>query len=245
MGGTHERFDRTPWSRIHRVQQGEPGQDIKGELIRVYWKPVYCFLRRRGYANEPAKDLTQGFFQESILEGDLLNRADSQQGRFRNLLLTALDQYLHRQHRKQTTRKRRPNGTLMSLDTLEAHEWQAITALTPEQAFHYAWASELLEEVLTRLRAEYTASGKPAHWQVFAQRVLEPLLRGAPAPTLGSLCAQYGLRSEAQASNMIVTVKRRFQSLLMRRLSELAGPEADVEAEIAHLIEVLSHAPAG
>ena len=36
---------------------------IVDRLLRRYWKPVYCYLRHKGYSNENAKDLTQGFFE--------------------------------------------------------------------------------------------------------------------------------------------------------------------------------------
>jgi len=40
-----------------------------GEMLKTYWKPVYCYLRCKGYDNEQAKDLTQGFFQRSSWVG--------------------------------------------------------------------------------------------------------------------------------------------------------------------------------
>ncbi len=245
LGGDHHHFDRTPWSQIQRIQQGQSQPGLDEQLIRSYWKPVYCFLRRKGFDNELAKDLVQGFLQEVILEGDLVLRADAQQGRFRTLLLTALNQYLQREYRKQTAQKRQPKGGVMSLESLEGQQWQAIATLTPEEAFHYAWASTLLEEVLSQLSCEYRACGKEAHWQVFEQRVVQPILTEAPAPGLEVLCERYGLRDTAQASNMIVTVKRRFQSLLKQRLAGWAGPEADVEREINDLIGILSRPHAG
>lgn len=245
LGGDQHHFDRTPWSQIQRVQQGQHSPELTELLIRSYWKPVYCFLRRKGFENEAAKDLVQGFLQEALLEGDLVLRADARQGRFRNLLLAALNQYLQREHRKQTARKRQPVNGVMSLESLDGHQWQAIATLTPDEAFHYAWASTLLEEVLGQLAREYQACGKGAHWQVFEQRVVQPVLTGAVAPGLEVLCERYGLRDTAQVSNMIVTVKRRFQSLLKRRLMDVAGPEADAEREINELIQILSRPHAG
>ena len=33
-----------------------------GELCRIYWYPLYAYIRRRGRTPEEAQDLTQGFF---------------------------------------------------------------------------------------------------------------------------------------------------------------------------------------
>ena len=45
------------------VQSRAPGsQAALAELCRIYWYPIYSFVRRRGASPEDAQDLTQGFF---------------------------------------------------------------------------------------------------------------------------------------------------------------------------------------
>src|SRR5512137_1615429 len=93
MGGTAETFLTTHWSLIEGVQkQQDPDRALIDLLLGRYWKPVYCFIRRKGYANEEAKDLTQGFFHEVVLNRHLFERADPNRGSFRSLLLHALHQ---------------------------------------------------------------------------------------------------------------------------------------------------------
>ena len=100
-GGQRETFLTTHWSLIEDVKK-QPDKDraLIGLLLKRYWKPVYCYLRRKGYDNEQAKDLTQGFFHEVVLNRHLLERADSKKGRFRTLLLHTLNQYLVDEYRK-------------------------------------------------------------------------------------------------------------------------------------------------
>ena len=63
MGGPREAFLTTQWSLIESIKAGEDqDKTLIGFLLEQYWKPVYCYLRRKGYDNEEAKDLTQGFF---------------------------------------------------------------------------------------------------------------------------------------------------------------------------------------
>src|SRR5450755_230604 len=78
---------------------GEAGTDEEkarialADLCRIYWRPVFVFICRRGRSVPDPQDLTQGFFL-MVLEGRLLQRADPNRGRFRSLLLKALQDFL-------------------------------------------------------------------------------------------------------------------------------------------------------
>jgi hypothetical protein len=102
MGGTVGAFLTTHWSLIEDVKK-RPNEDraLIGLLLERYWKPVYCYLRQKGYDNEQAKDLTQGFFHEIVLNLNLIQRANQSKGRFRSLLLYALNQYLMNEKRRE------------------------------------------------------------------------------------------------------------------------------------------------
>ena len=83
MGGLRESFLTTHWSLIDGIQKHQDKDRLLiSLLLERYWKPVYCYLRRKGYHNEEAKDLTQGFFHEIVLNRCLVERADSSKGRF-------------------------------------------------------------------------------------------------------------------------------------------------------------------
>jgi hypothetical protein len=66
MGGTEEAFLTTQWSIVEGVASADEGHSraLIESLLDHYWKPVYCYLRRKGHTNEEAKDLTQGFFHD-------------------------------------------------------------------------------------------------------------------------------------------------------------------------------------
>ena len=53
-------------------------------LWRLYWCPLYAFVRPRGYGPDDARDLTQGFFL-NLLERRALVRVDLLTGIFRAL----------------------------------------------------------------------------------------------------------------------------------------------------------------
>src|SRR5713101_7665563 len=54
-------FATTHWSVVLTAQDQSPEADAALEkLCRIYWWPLYGFVRRQGYGPEEAQDLTQG-----------------------------------------------------------------------------------------------------------------------------------------------------------------------------------------
>jgi RNA polymerase sigma-70 factor (ECF subfamily) len=238
MGGVGEVFLTTHWSLIEDM--GGCNDDKNDALIELllkkYWKPVYCYLRRRGYENEEAKDLTQGFFQEVVLGRKLIDRADRTKGRFRSFLLTALNRYVINIRHEQATKKYIPKAKLVGMDISDMSDLpEAVTVLTPEDSFTYAWVSALLEEVLRQVKAECERTNKVLHWQIFRDRALRPIMEGGDAPTLESVCEKNGISDTAKASNMIVTVKRHFQTLLRQHLRQSVMSDKEAEEELKEI----------
>jgi len=180
IGGACEEFLTTHWSLIERVQSGEEGSEaLIGSLVQQYWKPVYCFLRKRGHDNERAKDLSQGFFQEIVLGRELIRRFHRDKGSFRRFLLTSLEHYLQSIHRKEATRKRHPTGKWIPLQDVDPAELDVSTQLpTAEDSFNYTWLASLLDEVLAEVEADCQTHGLEVHWRIFNDRVLAPIIHG-------------------------------------------------------------------
>src|SRR5262245_30413957 len=56
-------FTTTHWSVVLEAQGESPAaQEALEKLCRIYWRPLYGFVRRQGVSPEDAQDLTQGFF---------------------------------------------------------------------------------------------------------------------------------------------------------------------------------------
>ncbi|MFC1794362.1 RNA polymerase sigma factor, partial [Planctomycetota bacterium] len=190
MGGERDAFLTTHWSLIEEVKK-QPDQDcaLIGLLIKRYWKPVYCYVRRKGYDNEQAKDLTQGFLHEVVLNRRLVERAESSKGRFRTFLLHALNQYLLDKHRKESALKNIPREKLVPLDIAEPSILpQRICKLDAEQSFNYVWKANLLERALAEVKDRYMKRGMETHWYVFQDRLLRPTLEGKNPPSLREIC---------------------------------------------------------
>jgi len=248
MGGVRDEFLTTHWSVIENV--GLSGDDknraLIGLLIETYWKPVYCYLRRRGYGNEQAKDLTQGFFQEVVLGRKLIEKAEQTKGRFRSFLLVALNRYVIDMSDEQAAQKRIPKNKLVSFDRIASLDLpEPVAELDPEDSFNYAWISALLEQVLEEIRTKCCLEDKTLHWNIFNDRVLQPMIENAAAPTMKEICDKYDIEDGIKASNMIITVKRRFQAALKRQLRKSVISDRQVGDELDEIVQFLSAKRAG
>src|SRR3954467_10292955 len=90
-------FVSTRWTMVLDAgkSQTPPGEahSALSELCRIYWTPIFLFLRRQGSSLDDAQDLTQGFF-EHLIESRAYARANREKGRFRSFLLGALKHFV-------------------------------------------------------------------------------------------------------------------------------------------------------
>jgi DNA-directed RNA polymerase specialized sigma24 family protein len=118
-----DRFVTTRWSVILSCADSQAStqtaRDALTHLCQTYWRPIFAFVCRRGYSVPDAQDLTQDFFV-MLLEGHLLERADPNRGRFRSLLLKALNDFLHDARDKRRAQKRGGDLQFVAWD-----EWMA------------------------------------------------------------------------------------------------------------------------
>ena len=240
MGGVRQTFLTTHWSLIEGIKS-EDNKDnaLIGLLIERYWKPVYCYLRSKGHDNEQAKDLVQDFFHEVVLNRNLAQRAEPCKGRFRSFLMHSLNQYLVDRGREQEAQKRHPKGKFVSLDLFDPPVVpETISQSGPEGSFNYAWKTALLDSVLSEVERECRRQEMEVYWDVFRDRVVRPIMENIKAPSLKSMCARYGIENEAKISNMIVTVKRRFQSELKKQIRNTVLSENQVNEELVEILKL-------
>ena len=158
------RFSTTRWSVVLACAdsgiESAAARDALSELCRTYWRPIFAYICRRGYSTQDAEDLTQDFFS-SLLQGPLLKRADPERGRFRSLLLKALQDFLGHATEKLQTHKRGGGVKFVSWDDWMAEapsqlsiSAQALNFWSPEQLFDLRWAATVVEQALRRLREE-------------------------------------------------------------------------------------------
>jgi len=230
MGGADRQFPSTEWTRIQDPLQREA---ILSELCTRYWKPLYSYLRSKGFSNEKAKDLVQGFFTEKVLGQELIQQADRAKGKLRNFLLRAASNYASNVLRSEKPREQ--------LD----HEIAAPTGTgDPEAEFNRAWADSILQEVVEELEAECVKKGKIKHWRIFRQWLLDPHIE-SDRQSMDEICSKYGITNASEAYHMVENIKRRFRAIMRSHLRSLTESEDEVDVELNEFISIFSRSSAG
>src|SRR5436190_14172645 len=162
--GTSRRFTTTRWSLIlsslDTQSDGEKAREALAQLCRIYWRPIFAFICRKGHSVPDAQDLTQDFFV-MVLKGNLIRHADRNRGRFRSLLLAALQNFLVDAHDKQSAKKRGGDVQFVSWDDWMAEAPShlsipatAIDTWPAEKLYDVRWAATVAEQALRRLAEE-------------------------------------------------------------------------------------------
>jgi RNA polymerase sigma-70 factor (ECF subfamily) len=232
---------RTNWALIHDAARGDPlpASEAMEKLVRRYWPAVYAFIRRSGRDVHEASDLTQAFVCDVLLGRTLLSAANPHRGRFRSLLIKSLSNYVGERHRHDTREKRSPGSRPVTLDNAEIAARQTAWTRSPEHAFCAQWNAMLIRDVLDRVHEGCLKSGLEAHWHVFEARVVRPMLLGEPRVPYATLVKRLDLADDAQAANMMITVKRRFAQALMQEVARTVGDPMQVEDELRDLVRDL------
>lgn len=234
-------FATTQWSVVLRAgQQSQPAAaDALAALCERYWSPVYVYLRRRCRDEHSAQDLTQGFFAH-LLEHNAVAEASPERGLFRSFLLTAAKNFLTNAVRYEQAQKRGGGRQLLSLDwEVGESRWRQLEpghSATAERLFEREWALRLLQEVMQKLRAEFTEAGKQGQFEILRQTLMGDSGR-LPYESLGQ---QLGQSPEA-ARQAAHRLRKRYRELLRQEVSATLADDEDIEAEIRNLIEILGN----
>lgn len=231
-------FATTHWSVV--LEAGRPGSPdadrALAELCRVYWYPLYAYVRRFGHSPEASKDLTQEFFAR-LLEKNYIGTADRKRGKFRWFLLTAFKCFLANEHDRSTALKRGGGQEVVRLDALEAEERYALEPVdshTADQLFDLRWAMDVLDRVGRAVAAEYAEAGKSERY-----RALEQYLPGGEAhDDYATTAARLGM-TEGAVKQEVHRLKKRYGLRLREEIAKTVASPEEVDDEIRVLIDVV------
>jgi len=230
-------FATTHWSVVLTAQERSPAADAALEkLCRTYWWPLYGFVRRHGFGPEEAQDLTQGFFA-LLLERRDLDVVRREKGRLRSYLLVSLKNFLAKARRRELTLKRGEGRALVPLDELIAREHADLEPadnLTADKIYERRWALTLLEQVLTRLEAEYRAAGNAKLFDYLKKFLSDEPGRQSQA----EVAAELGMTENA-VKQAFHRLRQRYRQLLHDEIAQTVAVPGDVEEELRHFISVL------
>jgi RNA polymerase sigma factor (sigma-70 family) len=233
-------FRPTRWSMILlSAQTKAPGsQAALATLCRLYWYPLYAFVRRRGYNPEDAQDLTQGFFLH-LLDHKALAQVDPLKGKFRSFLLASIQNYLSKQVDRARCLKRGGKTEFVRLDAQNAedrYQLEPTDYLTAEKIFDARWALTLLDEAMRLLAAEYAGQGKIATLEV-----LKPFLRPINSEALPSheeVAGQLGVEASA-VRTIIHRLRKRYATLLRVEVARTVSDPGEIDEELHALCDAL------
>jgi RNA polymerase sigma factor (sigma-70 family) len=233
-------FHTTRWSAVLLSAQSQaPGsQAALAELCRIYWYPIYSFVRRRGFSPEDAQDLAQGFFLH-LLDHKALSRVSPVKGKFRSFLLASLQNYLSDEADRARCLKRGGKLEFVPLDMEFAEDRYRLVPLdflTADKVFDARWAMTLMDQAMARLRQEHASQGKISLFETLK-------------PFIDPINSNAGLSYEEVADKVQVPVgsvkklifrfRKRYASILREAVARTVSGPAEIDEEIHALCEAL------
>ena len=219
----------------------EEARKALADLCKMYWRPIFAFICRRGYTVPDAQDLTQDFLL-MMLEGDLLKRANPSRGRFRSLLLKALQDFLTDDTIRKRARKRGGDMKFVSWDewmaeapsnlaitTQEAESWPA------EKIFDVRWAATTVEHALRRLGEECEAHGRRRVFDVLT----DCLAAERQDVSYLKLSKTLGV-PETAVKRLVHQLRQRYRVLLREEVAQTVEKPEDVDEELRYLCAALA-----
>lgn len=225
-------FEQTHWSIVLRARdQSEAALET---LCRRYRRPLLVWLRGRGCPTDDAEDIVQGLFAALLARRFLLS-VDREKGRFRNFLLRSLkNHWLDQQARIRAMRR---GGGVVPASLDETDEGGELVRQVsdddtgPDLAYDRAWASELLENSLSQLKAE---CARLKHSRLFAE--LEPSLYGEEQ---GDRYRAVGDRlgmSEGAVKVAASRLRSRLRAIIQEEIRQTIADPDEWESEVRYLM---------
>ena len=232
-------FSTTHWSVVLAAGQEDSALALAAleTLCRTYWYPLYAYVRRRGYGEYDAQDLTQGFF-EDLLARKAFAAVVPGRGKFRSFLLASLNHYLAGQHARQQAQKRGGGQSHFSLDALEAerrYQIEPVDGETPEKLFERRWAIAVIDRAMARLEQEFASAGQSLRFEQLRGLVVE----GAERQSYAEVAARLGM-SEAAARRAVQRLRRSFRRAIREEIAQTVPTSSEIEEELRHLWSALS-----
>jgi DNA-directed RNA polymerase specialized sigma24 family protein len=224
----------------------EKAQAALGELCKIYWRPVFAFICRQGRSVPDAQDLTQDFFAMMVkgrmVKGRLLQCADRNRGKFRSLVLKALQNFLHDAGAKRHARKRGGDVQFVSWDDWMAEAPSHLSIpqhesvnWSPERIFDVRWAATVVERALRRLGDECEKRGRRRVFDVLSSCLAaerEDVSYARFSKTLGL--------PEAAVKRLVHRLRERYRALLREEVAQTVETPDEIDDELRYLCAALS-----
>ena len=231
-GACYASFPSTQWTTIlDPIRNREAGAEAALEILcQSYWRPIYSYIRVRGYDHHDAEELTQEFISAMLRRGSF-SKSERSQGKFRTFLAVSLKNFLLNQHRKASSQKR--GGGVEQLPLDEMLDRGPADHRTAALEFDKRCASTLLEGVFSELEQEYGSSARAGLF-----RDIKDCLSGSlPSEVRGAMALKHGMKANAM-DVAIHRLRKRFAAILRERVAATMARPEDVNEELSYLMQV-------
>ncbi|MBX7113902.1 MAG: sigma-70 family RNA polymerase sigma factor [Myxococcaceae bacterium] len=229
------RFPTTRWTLILAAGvSAQAREEALTQLMGVYWKPLYIFLRRRGLDAAAAEDAVQDVLL-LVLERNALDKVRPERGRLRAYLKTVAQNYLINRHEQATAQKRGGAAKAVPIDTALAERLADVETADPDLAFERAWATALMGRAFARLREEYISGERQGPWEIL-ETMFQP---SAAVPGYRDLAKANGLSVPALKA-FVHRARLRYRELVREEVEHTVENPAEIEGEMSALLEALA-----
>lgn len=217
-----------------RSDESGARREAFGDLVEGYWRPLYKYLRVQWrMPDDDAQDLTQAFFSEAF-QKQWLDRFEPDKARFRTFVRVCADRFVMNARQAASRIKRGGGAEVLSLDFPDAAAEilrHRLTAMPDaEQFFRQEFVRTLFGRAVADVRAEYVAAGREVALALFERYDIDP----AADVSYAGLAREFGL-TQAQVTNSLAQVRRRFRTRALEALRTLCASDEEYRREAREL----------
>ena len=238
-GDSNTRFESTHWSVVlAAARTSSPEAEAALEkLCRDYWYPLYAFLRRKGQSPEEARDLTQEFFVDRVINRRVLRGVEAGGARFRSWLLACLENFTANHWQKNQAQKRGGGFEHLSLDFQDAegrYLHEPADFRTPDRLYERAWALTLLNRALEQVRSDHERDGKSEQFEA-----LKEFLPGEESHRTYADVARTLGKTEESIKMAVSRLRQQYGRQLREEIKRTVSQPGEVDAELRSLLEAI------
>jgi DNA-directed RNA polymerase specialized sigma24 family protein len=203
-------------------------------LIQLYWRPAYGRLRLK-WRLQPsdAEDVVQDFFA-GLLDGEIFAGYDPRRARFRTYLRSCLDHFAAKAQRDERRLKRGGGATHLAVDFAGAERGLGpAEAPDPDAWFDREWVRALLTYGVEELRSQTLGTAREIRFRVFESYDLLPT-DDATRPGYRDLASRFDI-PVTQVTNHLAWARRELRRLVLARMAEVTGSDAELRDEAEEL----------
>ncbi|MDF1798894.1 MAG: hypothetical protein P1V81_06940 [Planctomycetota bacterium] len=229
----HTPFPDTRWSLVGRsaAADDEVRREAIADLVDAYLPGLRAFLiKSRRLQADLADDVLQDFVADRILTSQLTRHADASRGKFRSLIVKALNNFTSTKLAQwRTANSRAAEAALVAVEFMGEE--------SSVDHFETEWLNCIVQRALESMRHDCRERGRDDIWDILELRVAAPNLEGAEPVEYDELVRRLKLDTPRQAINLLGAAKKAFTRHFRKAVAEQVGDE-NVDAELADLMRM-------